>query len=129
MTYVLVIARHRLTRSLIGAQLKEEGFEVMGFATIMEAAFQLTELGVRPDLLIVDTLEQALDQKTIDLLGKVCPETPLILIHGACDYPSQLKWQAKRYKLAKPVTIGQIVGKVKELNVDNQSHQFGVDEI
>ena len=113
--FILVIAQDRLTRSLIGAQLKEESFEVLGFESVTQAASQLTELQVNPALLIVDTLELNLEQKAIDLLGKICPRAPLMLIHGACDRPGQLRWTAERYELARPLTIGQIVDKVKDL--------------
>lgn len=112
---MVIIAQDRLTRSFLGAQLKEEGFEVTGSATITGAILQLRELGIRPALIIIDTLEQHFAPETTELLGKICSGTPLLLIHGACDYPSQLKWQAERYELAKPLTIGQIVDKVKEL--------------
>jgi CheY-like chemotaxis protein len=37
MPYILVIAKDRLIRSFIGAQLKEEGYEVTGAAAISEA--------------------------------------------------------------------------------------------
>ena len=112
---VLIIAHDRLTWALIGAQLKEEGFEAIGSAGIMGAVFQLTELQVRPGVLIIDTLQLNLDQQAINLLGKICPGAPLILIHGAWDRPSQLRWTAERYELSKPITIGQIVDKVKDV--------------
>ena len=112
---ILVIAQDRLTRSLLGAQLKEEGFEVIGSATVIEAALQLKDWRISPDLVIIDTLEQDFSQNATDPLSQLCAKVPLLLIHGASDYPSRLRWQAKTHGLAKPVTIGQIVEKVNQL--------------
>ena len=91
MGYILVIAQDWLTRSLIAAQLEEEGYEVSGSATVMGAALQLRELGIRPELIIIEALEQDFSQRAIDLLGMACEQTSLILIHGACDYPFRLR--------------------------------------
>ena len=117
MNYVPIIAGNWLTRSLIGAQLKEEGFEVMASATLRGAVSQLVQLRIRPDLLILESLEVNINQKAIDLLGRVCPSAPLIIIRGAWDCPSQLRWAGVTCELRKPLTIGQIVDYV-DLEID-----------
>jgi DNA-binding NtrC family response regulator len=116
---VLLVVGDRVTRSLIGAQLKEEGFEVTGASGIKEATLQLHNLKIKPDLLIIDALEQDLAQNTLDLLAGLCPQAPLILVHGAADYPSHLNWPGKVCGLARPVTIGQVVATVKRLLPDS----------
>ena len=118
MNYVLIIASNWLTRSLIGAQLKEEGFEVIASATFAEAVSQLAQLQIIPGLLIIETLELDIDQKAIDWLSKICPRACLIIIRGAWDYPSQLRWSGSTCDLKKPLTIGQIVDKVKDILAD-----------
>jgi len=115
MHFILIVAYDLLFRSLLGAQLKEEGFEVLGVATLDEAVLQLGEVGTIPSLLIMESKELGIDQKALDLLGRICAEVPLLLIHGAWDKPSQLKWAAGIYELVKPLSLGQIVEKAKEL--------------
>jgi DNA-binding NtrC family response regulator len=113
--HVLVIAGSWSTRALIGAQLKEEGFEVTGSDTFESAVSQLEQSKIKPRLLVVESTEIAIDQKAISLLDEMCHGAPLILICGAWDCPSQLRWTGAMHELRKPITIGQIVEKVKEL--------------
>ena len=112
---VILIAKETLTRSLIGAQLMEEGFEVTGAASIAEAAAQVNTQGISPHLVIVDASEQDLSPKTVRLLSGLCPQTPLLLIHGTSDSPSQLNWQGKICRLARPLTVGHVVDAVQRL--------------
>ena len=112
---ILIVSKDRLTRALIAAQLKEEGFEVIGSASIMGAVSRLTELLATPALLIIESLELDMEQKAIDHLNRICPGAAYLLIHGACDQPLQLRWTGVLYELAKPLSIGQIVDKVKKI--------------
>ena len=112
---VLIIAGSWKTRALIGAQLKEEGFEVTGSDSFESAVAQLEQSGIKPRLLIVESTEIAIDRKAIALLGEMCQGLPLILICGAWDCPSQLEWKGAIHQLTKPTTIGQIVEKAKEV--------------
>jgi len=112
---VLIIAGGWQTRALIGAQLKEEGFEVTGSDTFESAISQLEQSRIRPRLLIVESTEIAIDHKAIARLDEMCHGAPLILICGAWDCPSQLEWTGVIHQLTKPTTIGQIVEKAKEL--------------
>jgi DNA-binding NtrC family response regulator len=113
--HVLIIAGSWSTRALIGAQLKEEGFEVIGSDTFESAVSQLEQFRIRPRLLIVESTEIVMNQDAIALLDEMCHGAPLILICGAWDCPSQLRWTGAMHELRKPVTIGQIVEKVKGL--------------
>lgn len=121
MRYILIIARNLLTRAYLGAELKEVGFEVIGAEDIIGAVLQLKERGTKPDFIIMETREQNLGQEAIDLLSGLCQGTPILLICGTWDYPLPLKWQAQTYELTKPVTIGEIVAKVKEWFLTRQS--------
>ena len=119
--FISIIAPGSLTRSLIGAQLKEEGFAVLGSATLEEAASQLSEVGSVPSLLVIESQGLEIDQRALDALGRICAEVPLLIIHGAWDKPSQLKWKAKVYELVRPMSIGEIVQEVKKiLALDNK---------
>jgi DNA-binding response OmpR family regulator len=112
--HVLVIAGSWLTRALIGAQLTEEGFEVTGSDTFDSAVSQLEQSKIKPRLLIVETTEITMDSNAIPLLDEICYGVPLILICGAWHCP-QLRWTGAIHRLMKPITIGQIVDKVKEV--------------
>ena len=111
---VIIIAGNWLTRALIGAQLTEEGFEVIGSETFESAVSQLEQSEVKPRLLIVESTETTMDQKAIALLDEICHNAPLILICGAWDCP-EIAWTGAVHRLTKPTTIGQIVEKVKEV--------------
>ena len=112
---VLIIASSWQTRALIGAQLREEGFEVTGSDTFENDVSQLEQSRIRPRLVIVESTEMAMDQNAIDLLNETCRGAPLMLICGAWDCPSQLKWTGAIHRLTKATTIGQIVEKVREV--------------
>ena len=66
--HVLVIARERLTRSLIGAQLEAEGFEFIGSADIVKAISQLRRRGIEPKVVVIDALRQRFSQEIVDFL-------------------------------------------------------------
>ena len=118
MPLILIIASNLSTRSLLGAQLKEEGFEALGAAALDEAVLLLGKVGEPPSLVVMDTQELEIEQKAFDLLALICAEVPLLLIHGAWDKPAQLKWKARVHELAKPRSIGEIVAEVKKMLVD-----------
>jgi len=112
--HVLVIAGSWLTCALIGAQLTEECLEVTGSDTFESAVSKLEQSRIKPRLLIVESTEMSIDCKAIALLDEMCRGAPLILICGAWDCP-ELGWTGAIHKLTKPITIGQIVEKVKEV--------------
>ena len=112
--HVLVIAGNWLPRALIGAQLTEEGFEVTGSDTFESAVSKLEQSRIKPRLLIVESTEITINSKAIALLDEICHGAPLILICGAWDCP-QLRWRGAIHQLTKPITIGQIAEKVKEV--------------
>ena len=105
--HVLVISGNRSTRALIGAQLKEEGFEVTGSDTFESAVSQLGQSGIKPRLLIIESAEIAMERQAIALLDEICQGAPLIVICGSWDCSSQLKWTGAIHELRKPMTIGQ----------------------
>ncbi len=113
--FILIIAQNWLTGSLIGAQLKEEDFKVLGSPTIKEAIARLEQTGVKPVLLIIEARGLDIDQVYVDRLGSLCPGIPLVLIHGAWDRPAEMKWAGNVCEVKKPLTVEQIVDKVRSL--------------
>ena len=105
-----------MTRAFIGTQLREEGFEVVAAASVAPATLQLKKSGIRPVLIIVDTGEQDLSESVVAPLSKLCPNTPLVLIQGANEQPSSIRWPSRVYQLARPITVAPIAETVKELS-------------
>ncbi len=82
---------------------------------LVEAIRQIREYKIQPDLVIIDSKDQRLDKELISVLYKLIPEVPLLLIHGAWDFPEILDWEAGIQEVSRPITVGQIVEKVKEV--------------
>lgn len=106
---LLIIAKEALTRALLGAELQEEGYDVIGAGSIQEAL----QLMSKPDILFIDLLGQ--DMRAIELLNAVYGSIPLVLCSGPFDPPFQYEWKGEKYQLTKPITIGQIAEKIKEV--------------
>ncbi len=104
-----------MERAYIGAQLIEEGFEVEGSANLVQSVNDIKERKIRPELVIIDSKDQSFDEEILRVLGRLIPGVPLLLIQGAWDSPPNLEWNGKVLKLNRPVTVGQVVDKVKEL--------------
>jgi len=115
MGYILIIAQDRLTRAYIGAQLQEEGFEVIGASDLAGAISHIREEGTPPDLVILDMGERLVSKEVNAILSNLCANRPLLLIYGAWDHPSELEWPSARYELVKPVTVGQIADKARKI--------------
>lgn len=111
----MIISKDRLERAYIGAQLIEEGFEVEGSANLIQGARDIREGKIRPELVIIDTRDQDFDKEIVRVLYRLIPDVPLLLIQGAWDNPQTLDWAAGVSKLTRPVTVGQVVEKVKEV--------------
>ena len=111
----MIISKDRLERAYIGAQLIEEGFEVEGSANLIQGVSDIRERKIRPELVIIDASDQDFDKEIVRVLYRLIPDVPLLLIHGAWDNPQTLDWAAGVTKLTRPVTVVQVVGKVKEV--------------
>jgi DNA-binding NtrC family response regulator len=114
---VMIIAGEWLVRAYIGAQLREDGFDINSASTVVEAIRQVREWKTEPDMVVLDSRGQIFEKELFSILNNLCPNSPLILIHGAWDSPEILDWKPKVYRLARPIAVGQIVEKVKELVV------------
>jgi len=113
-TYIFIISNYSLTRSLLGAQFREEGFAVTGSASLAAAVAQLSGLQIVPSLIIIETLGLDMPANALELLGQMCRGVPLLLISGAGDRPAHLTWKGASCRLTRPLTIGQIVARGQE---------------
>jgi TatD DNase family protein len=112
---VLIIAQSALTRSLIGSQLQEEGFRVVGAADLSKAMSQSKDPSLRPDLIVIDIQGEDFGNEVVGQLGSSFVGVSLLLVHGSSDYPAHITWPAAVFSLLKPASVGRIVARVKEL--------------
>ncbi len=112
---VVIVSARWQTRALIGAQLKEEGFESVGAGSVAQAYEEVNRLRLKPRLVIIESREVDLPAFYLELLSQACPGAALLVVSGASDHPGTATWPGPVHSLAKPVTIGQIVRKATEI--------------
>jgi DNA-binding response OmpR family regulator len=116
MALILIIDKERLNRALIGAQLEEEGYKAIGAETIEQAISQINQ-GNKPDILLLCPSGQNINGEAMKRLEAVCGAIPLVIYRGVFDPLYSLPWKGRLYSLSKPVSIGQIVDRIKGLKI------------
>ena len=116
MQMILVIIRNRKVRTLLGAQLKEEGFLTFLVEDVPDA-FKAFKAGqVHPSLVILDILHQDVDNPVLDQLHTEGGTIPVLICSGAVDpILSQGRPRAFIHLLHRPVSIEAIIDKVKQV--------------
>ena len=108
MRTILVVSRDRNFRSLLRAQLREEGFEAFGFETLDDAARAL-DTSAKP--VLVCDLADAPESERSSLLSGWLPQVPTLVLASAaerCEFPGV-------QVLRRPVRIAEVLEAVKTL--------------
>lgn len=109
MKTVLVVGRDWKFRALLRAQLREEGYDALGFETLEEAAAQLGQ-GAEPAALIFDTTG-ALPGSFPARLAELAERLPVLVLAAADESFPAGAAQVRR----RPLRLEEIVAAVKSL--------------
>jgi DNA-binding response OmpR family regulator len=112
---VLVIIEDGPLRALLSAQLDEDGFVATGIRNIPEAVSALSKRHGTVSLCVLDAGQQHIDMQSFGELNGICGEVPLVLLHGGLDKPVGIDWKGGIYSIARPVTIGEIVERIRAI--------------
>ncbi len=104
---IYLIAKNWRERTLIRAQLMEEGYDVDG----LEGLEDLVE-GRKPDLIIFNTLDQPSPKEGISRLRDLYPTTPLLVIAGTLEAEME---GIGIIPLHRPLSIGDLCQRVRSL--------------
>ncbi|RMH08260.1 MAG: hypothetical protein D6704_03465 [Nitrospirae bacterium] len=121
---ILLISSDRRTRSLLFAQLREEGYDVLPTALVEKALFFL-DRGLQPRLILLDVHAEDPAQTVERLLH--CSTAPLVVLVGG--YERERVRRAPRVAVvSRPISIGDLVQAVKHIldpPLDVRSNQAG----
>ncbi|MBI4482629.1 MAG: hypothetical protein HY652_07035 [Acidobacteria bacterium] len=111
---IFIVGEEWKPRTLIRAQLREEGFEVTGLETLEEAE-QLVRRGIAfPDLLIYDTPAQTLDLNTLQRLKAWAARSSVLVSTSASALAGMdLEREGLHHVLVRPFLIEDVVRKVR----------------
>lgn len=109
MKTILVVGRDWKFRALLRAQLREEGFDALGFETLGEAIEELTRTAPAPAVVVFDTTDATAPEKA--QLAELAERLPVLLVASAQEpvEPARLRL------LRRPVALGAVVREVKSL--------------
>ena len=110
---LILVFEHKGLRSLIGAQLLEQGYRVRGVDTLEQAITMIVKSRARPSLLVLDTLNQPL---TLDALNSLPLELSVLVCTGPLDRCGPLFSQRPQtLMLHKPFTLRGLVDAVHKI--------------
>ena len=109
MKTIFVVGREWRFRTLLRAQLREQGYEARGFETLAEAAAALVS-GPAPAAVVFDTTDSD-PAETATHLRQWAGRLSVVIIAGAQE---QIPFGAARM-LRRPVSIGQVTEVLEEL--------------
>lgn len=113
---VLLIAKECNPRALIRAQLSEEGYEVISSRTIEEAMTLLCRGLARPELIILDTHGQGLDERVFTDLQELAGDAPILVCTGPFNLAGlDFETMGFEHLLVRPFTIRDVVEKVGQV--------------
>jgi DNA-binding response OmpR family regulator len=116
MQTILIISKDGKTRSLLAAQLKEEGYQTFLAEDVQDAFKAVKDPEGKPDLILLDTFLVNVDSVSLDQLHAQGGNIPLLICSGANDplrsYPPS---GAFCHFLHRPVSIEEVVKKAKQL--------------
>lgn len=115
MARVLIAGKDWTTRTLLRAQLIEEGFDVEGYEGVQTAVQRLWGGGDMPSLLIADLFESEIPVEDIATLSHWAKLLPIWVLAGhATTGASTLKAQGFERVLFRPLDVGKLVQEIKE---------------
>ena len=115
MKTVLVVGRAWKFRALLRAQLREENYDALGFATLEEAADQLAA-GSPPAALVFDSTD-ASPAVVQPQLAELARRLPVLVIAGAQDSfdfsPDKRRESTAPRVLRRPLRLEEVVAAIK----------------
>jgi len=124
MSEIILVAREWKARTLLRAQLLEEGYEVTALRTIEEAMMLLCRGMVRPRLIILDTIGQSLKEPMLTDLQALAGNAPILVCTGPFDL-ARLDFEEVGLTnlLVRPFTVGDVVNAVCEILSNEATRQ------
>jgi DNA-binding NtrC family response regulator len=109
---VVLVSADLKTRSLLRAQLLEEGLRVSAFQSLEDARQWLYIGGRVPDILVMDIWRHRPSPPTIARLSDVSDRCPVVFLTGTRErVPEDLERIGE--VIRRPVSIGEIVGRIR----------------
>jgi CheY-like chemotaxis protein len=114
---LLLVAEDWQSRALVLAELQEAGYEVNAQAGLRHALNDLARHPEHPPLVVLDLHgDEFATPETVDALLHLVPKAKLILIVRVYAEPVWDRFAAEgNIVLRRPVSVGEIVRKVKQL--------------
>lgn len=109
MATVLVISADWMLRSGLRAELREQGIETLGFATVGDAALAV-DAEHRPSMIVVEASEYPLAARWRACLHG---HTPILVVASALEPTPKL--ENADQLLTRPVRIGDVAAKIQSL--------------
>ena len=103
MKTVLVVGHEWKFRALVRAQLREEGFEALGFDSLNDAQEETTGTAPPPALVIFDTTETSPKEK--QQMAELAERLPVLVVAAAQESLGSARLQVLR----RPVTVDTVV--------------------
>lgn len=109
---VVLVSPDLKTRSLMRAQLLEEGLQVSAFQSLGDARQWLFIGGRVPDLLVMDVWRHTPSLEDLTRLSDISDRCPIVFLTGARDrVPADLEVIGE--VIRRPVSIGDVVGRIR----------------
>ena len=103
MKTVLVVGHEWKFRALVRAQLREEGFEALGFDSLNDAQEEITRTTPQPELIIFNTTAASPEEK--QQLAELAERLPVLVVAAAQEPLGSARLQVLR----RPVTVDTVV--------------------
>lgn len=110
MRTVLVVGHEWRFRVLLRAQLREQGYEALGYETLEEAAAKAARLAPPPAAVVFDTTDAPAEERGSSLveLGERLPVLVVAAAGEQLDLPSVTV-------LRRPLRVGDVVASINSL--------------
>lgn len=109
MKTILVVGRDWKFRALLRAQLREEGFDALGFETLSDAIEELNRTAPPPSVVVFDTTDAAAPEKA--QLAGLAERVPVLVLASAQEPLEAAGWRVLR----RPVQLSDVMAEVKAL--------------
>jgi DNA-binding response OmpR family regulator len=112
---LILVAKDWRERAFIRAELIEEGIRTLAVEDMDEAEKWLKDPEIVPMIIVYDTKYQENVRDDINRLLKYSSSVPVLIIAGASEKKALGTELGKLYVVSRPITIGEVVRKVKEI--------------
>jgi DNA-binding NtrC family response regulator len=112
---VLVIVEDNSLRALLIAQLNEDGLLTTGIRSVAELVSGHAKAGGAVSLVVLDSEQQHVNTQSLEQLNKIYSGVPLVVLHSGYNLPHDLNWKGRIHYINRPVTIGEIVWRIKAI--------------